>query len=544
VLTVNTLPTVTVNDAEICTGGTAANFTAVSATATSYLWSINATGAGSTKTGTAAGDYKVIVTDINGCTATDTGVLTVNILPVAAVTSTGICIGDPAASFTASADSAIASYLWSENGAGTNSTTSGTAAGNYTVQITDIHGCVDSETGVLTVNPLPVVGNTPKVLCTGDPAVIVGEVVSGGPYNYSWVETGESTATISVTVGNMTYNRNVENIATGCKASSGYLVTENVNPSVNVDDDTKCTGDAMTLFDTFSSVGYSYIWDPGQIPTATIQPTSNQIYTITKINDATGCSNTTTGRATFVAIPNASIAPDTVTVCQGDPASLFVTHDATSLQWSDGSNTDYTSVFTQGMYTAVASNGGCPAKDSVYVKVIEYPVSQLSKAIEGELICFEELDRVLTLTAHTNENLTYLWGAGETTSTIAVEAKGTYNVSISNGSCTIEDLVTIYTYCPWTLFVPNAFSPEGPGGNLNNTFSAKGTNIVEFVMTVYDRWGLKIYETKDLHNGWDGTYKSHLVQSDVYVWKINFSVESKTGNLSDHSRVGTVTVVR
>ncbi|MFT6717226.1 MAG: gliding motility-associated-like protein, partial [Saprospiraceae bacterium] len=198
-------------------------------------------------------------------------------------------------------------------------------------------------------------------------------------------------------------------------------------------------------------------------------------------------------------------------------------------------------------YTAYASNGGCPARDSVYVKVVQYPMSILDHTLELEPICFEDLDSALTLTANFDERLNYLWNTGELTSSIEVPEEGTYSVSISRNAgedkvCEISDQITLRAFCPFTFYVPNAFTPDGQGGN--EVFYAYGTQILTFELTVYDRWGLKIFTSNDINKGWNGTYKTHAVQEDVYVWKAKFSVQTYEGSTMEHSKIGTVTVLR
>ena len=40
-------------------------------------------------------------------------------------------------------------------------------------------------------------------------------------------------------------------------------------------------------------------------------------------------------------------------------------------------------------------------------------------------------------------------------------------------------------------------------------------------MKIFNRWGEMVFQTTDLHQGWDGYYKGKLCQQDQYVWKIN-----------------------
>lgn len=539
ILTVNSLPTVSVNSETICADAPNATFTATSPTATDYLWSDNGVGTQSTTENNVAGNYTVTVTDANSCEMTATGTLTVNALPVVSVNSETICEGDNAATFSVTSDTTLSSYIWSEQGTGTNPSTSGIAAGNYIVVVTDKNNCTGTATGVLTVESQPVVGSDPASICEGEAATI-GEDVIGGTYTYAWSGLNETTATISVTQGG-TYTRTVTSAA-NCVNTSSYVVTENLKPTIDVNSDTQCDGDNMTLGDQESTSGFSYLWTPGNLTTSSINPTQNESYTITKTNDATGCVQTDQATATFIAIPNVEISPDTVHICEGQTANLTATHDANSILWSSGSTTIDASENQQGNVFVTVSNGNCPATDSVFVQVTQYPTSEIDKTIEQTPICFDELDSTITVTANTSRLYDYSWGTGETSNSINVTAEGTYVVNISHNGCAITDNVTITDFCPWTLYVPNAFTPNDDG--TNDTFNANGYNLVDYTMFIYDRWGMKLFESNSLNEPWDGTYMGNIVQVDVYVYKIYYSVENINGDIEKDTKVGTVTVIK
>lgn len=539
VLTVNDLPTVTVNSETICADAPNATFTATSPTATSYIWDANGTGTQNTTSGNTEGDYTVEVTDNNSCKMTGTGSLTVKALPVVSVNSETICEGDNAATFTVTSDTTITSYSWSDQGSGASPTNSGTTAGNYIVEIVDNNGCLGTATGILTVEALPIVGNDPASICEGDAATI-GENVAGGTYSYAWSGINETTATIQVNNGG-NYTRTVTSTA-NCVNTSSYVVTENLKPTIQINDDEQCDGALMTLFDQAQNTGYTYSWMPGNHTTNSINPTQNETYTITKTNSNTGCIQTDEATATFIPIPNVNIEPDTVPICQGQTAELLAKHDATSILWTTGSITDEATANQEGYVYVRVSNGECPARDSVYVKVTQYPVSELDKTIEETPICFEELESIIQLTANSSRDYSYIWGTGEITPSIDALTEGTYVVTISDNNCSISDHVTINDFCPWTLYVPNSFSPNNDG--TNDYFYANGYNIQDFKMLVYDRWGMKIFESDDLNTPWDGTYLGNSVQIDVYVYKIYYSVENIDGNMEKETKVGTVTILK
>jgi gliding motility-associated-like protein len=91
-----------------------------------------------------------------------------------------------------------------------------------------------------------------------------------------------------------------------------------------------------------------------------------------------------------------------------------------------------------------------------------------------------------------------------------------------------------------TVFVPNAFSPERTGPATNNMFRAVVNGEKTFEIAVFNRWGEKMWETKDKMAGWDGTFMGTQCQQDVYMWVVK--VSSFEGEEYEYS--GTVSLLR
>ena len=66
-------------------------------------------------------------------------------------------------------------------------------------------------------------------------------------------------------------------------------------------------------------------------------------------------------------------------------------------------------------------------------------------------------------------------------------------------------------------------------------------SIVDFRLSIFDRWGGEVYSAKGIENGWDGKKNGKDCLGGVYVYKIVFSVDGVTGS---QERVGTVMLVR
>ncbi len=70
------------------------------------------------------------------------------------------------------------------------------------------------------------------------------------------------------------------------------------------------------------------------------------------------------------------------------------------------------------------------------------------------------------------------------------------------------------------LGIPNAFTPNGDGKN--DVFRISTSNSItlkEFI--VFDRWGTRIFTTKDPSVGWDGTFKGKASPAGAYAYNIS-----------------------
>jgi len=99
-------------------------------------------------------------------------------------------------------------------------------------------------------------------------------------------------------------------------------------------------------------------------------------------------------------------------------------------------------------------------------------------------------------------------------------AKIAYRViAYSKGDSAIYSVSNISEIIPdMTLYIPNAFTPNGDG--LNDTFGGVGVGIIEYSMAIYNRWGNLLFTSKDVNSKWDGTFMNSPVQQDVYTYQI------------------------
>jgi gliding motility-associated-like protein len=98
----------------------------------------------------------------------------------------------------------------------------------------------------------------------------------------------------------------------------------------------------------------------------------------------------------------------------------------------------------------------------------------------------------------------------------------TYNLNVTD----IRGCFPAYNYLfkievkPETFVkLPSLFTPDGDGAN--DRLYVKGWGIKELLeFEIFDRWGQVMYSSTDINEGWDGTFKGVIQNSDMYAWKV------------------------
>ncbi len=103
--------------------------------------------------------------------------------------------------------------------------------------------------------------------------------------------------------------------------------------------------------------------------------------------------------------------------------------------------------------------------------------------------------------------------------------------------CICEDTIPPEKPEPY-VYIPNIFSPNGDGQN--DVFRVRSENIETMHLTVYNRWGEKVFESQSQNDSWDGNYKGKPCSPGVYVYHTTILFDDGT----ETSRKGNVTLVR
>lgn len=99
-----------------------------------------------------------------------------------------------------------------------------------------------------------------------------------------------------------------------------------------------------------------------------------------------------------------------------------------------------------------------------------------------------------------------------------VEAYDQYNC-FQNDSIYIE---VVDVYCNHAfVYVPSGFSPNGD--QKNDELRVYSEMVESMTLAIYNRWGEKLFETSDINEGWDGTYKGAPLPPGVFIYHLKAS---------------------
>ena len=115
----------------------------------------------------------------------------------------------------------------------------------------------------------------------------------------------------------------------------------------------------------------------------------------------------------------------------------------------------------------------------------------------------------------------------------------TYMVMVTDtNGCSATDQVTITTFLEDEVFIPSAFTPNADGNN--DTWMLYTKDVKSIEISVYNRWGEKVFYSTDMSTGWDATFKGQPVDPAVFV----YTVDVEYNNLKRRIFKGNLTVIR
>lgn len=387
---------------------------------TSYVWSTGATSA-TLPINDSVLVYSVTVTDISGCSGSNTVTIDKRSKPLVAIGGqTELCKGS-STSLVAFGDNTITNYNWS-TGATTFETTISTA-GIYTLTITDEKSCTNvASVEVIEASPInpTIIGE--NSFCKGSATSLQVDQIPNATYAWS---TGQTSPLISAEVAGV-YSVTITD-AKNCSGTATIEVTESILPSPTIIGENTICAQGSTVLEVSQNFS-EYTWSNGA-SAKSITVNEPGTYTVT-VKDQFGCRN----EASLEVIGKTTITPQIIgdlSLCGNESVTLSSQSTYASYTWSTGENSKDISINTPGTFTLrVEDNSGCSGESTVEVVAADDPIPQI---IGNTTLCKGTATNLTTQVDYK----AYKWSTGDTLETIPVNNAGTYFLTVTNSfGCT------------------------------------------------------------------------------------------------------------
>ncbi len=527
--------------------------------------------------------YTLSVTS-NGCTASDTMWINVHTLPTGSVDPTvaTICQGDSVIlDGTADGDPTATGdfYLYSWNELTTGSTAmiehptdSITAVFPTTTTFIELHvsskwcsGYKDTVLVVVKPTPLANILTIDTLICSGTPITLHGTYTfvgaTGNPVLFEWspaetVEYPNDTVTLATPLQTTIYTFTAS-VVGGCPTSDQVTITvaPSINASISASDTVICGGTTTTLTALGGNGSPSYLWSPtdstfdstGQV--VIVRPTDTMTYTL--IVQEGFCSDTTSIEIIVIPTPDTSAYATNLSGCVPLVVSFMEnTTNEVGYLWNFGDQTPVSNepnvvhTFTNpGTYTVTFTAlgvGGCN-------NTMTLPIVSVSDTTFGGFTSDPNVGDSMYLpttnvifTDTTANAMSWFWDFGDGiisseenpshTFTLPGEYTVTLWVTNANG-CVSHIIKTPYIVTDAGVFIPNIFTPNGDGYYDNWIVQYNGT--LSYNVTVFDRWGVLLFEGLSSEKVWNGKDKKGKDVADgVYFYTLKVGEKIYNGNVT------------
>ena len=445
-------------------------------TVSTYVWSTSSTNP--TEIISSSGIYSVTVT--NQC-GSDIDSIDIGNLPVANVNLGSDTLLCPSDSILLVAGSNDFNYTWN-----TGSPSDSIIVNQQGLYFVTASNSCGSSTDSIQIDslafPTPQLGND-TTICNG--SSIVWDVAQSNS-NYIWQD--NSTDSLFTANQQGLYSVTVSNL---CGSASDSISLDTfVLPQVDLGVDTfLCAGDSILLGPFNQPFGTSFIWNTGSVDTA-LWVNTGAIYSVNVSNSCAQINDTIAVVDLFAPVVN--LGSDT-TICAGNQIDFNVVHPESDYLWNDGSTDSTFSISVTGNYSVTVNNDCGQSSDSITVGIDSLLVPNLGS---DTILC---PGNTITLESGILSP-SYLWGSGDTSSSILASTAGIYSVTLENACGTQSDSVEVLfdsvpivnlgidgTYCSDNLLTLNAFWPganyQWQDGSTDSSYLANNDGVYSVTVT-------------------------------------------------------------
>ena len=265
----------------------------------------------------------------------------------------------------------------------------------------------------------------------------------------------------------------------------------------------------------FSDAKTNIQWDNSPLPIPVVQPgNSVNLPNTFYIDDV-------------IVSPFDPFPSDTLILCENATIKLDAHFFHATYKWNTGETSSSINVKKPGIYMVQATIEKCIFADTVTVLA-----EKTYKAIPVDT-GYCKNGKPLILSPHTSPDYLYRWNTGATTQGIYINKVGTYSVTITTPDCVLNYSSNVTEEkCSCHFYAPTAFSPNGDGNNdaFKPFIACKILKVETYKLTIFDKFGSSLFQTTDINQGWDGTYRGHPRDPDNYMWVVEYSIFNTVTN--------------
>ncbi len=300
-----------------------------------------------------------------------------------------------------------------------------------------------------------------------------------------------------------------------------------------------CAGNngSVTLNPTGGTAPLTYSWNstPPQT-TQNLTGVAPGTYTVT-VSQGNGCSFSQTYAITGNTVPILVTVTDTVnTVCTTKNGSItvFGSGGTPSYLYNIDNSPTWTSLKTfDGLAPGahlikIKDRNNCEEDTTVTLSTYTYKLNVEAETMDAWCDAGGLAGEVKVMPSGGSTPYSYFWnglstGKGPRMSNLP---KGDYKVTVTDRfGCTGDVTAEVKENFCCAIGVPNAFTPNNDG--LNDEFKAViNRPIPKFEMSVFNRWGRRVFYSPSATKGWDGnTDGGTPMDGGVYFYRIRYTCE-------------------
>ena len=358
--------------------------------------------------------------------------------------------------------------------------------------------------------------------------------------------------------------------------TQNIIISESFSADFEVTDDAVCDDAPVAITNTsVVTSAFDFSWDFGNGTTSNVRDPMPVNYTTAgeyEINLEVSrdvCMDTAINTVKYFPLPdNVVVVPDGTGGCDSaritfENQTLMDPHPF-ELTWNFGDGAESSETSPTHLYST-------PGTYMVDLVVKASEECQQPYPVQGEIVILDGPEAIFTADPNpvtnprdqvsfvnlsvVDRNTSFIWDFDdgsmttmEPNATHVYDQVGIFNVSLiatsALNTCSDTSVVSIVVSASGDPIFPNAFKPFDGNNNIFKPYS-EFNSFVSYEMSIWDRWGQRVYETDELEDGWDGSLDNSgsTLPAGVYIWKVSYVVNVGL-DVEQREQAGTVLMIK